>query len=646
MNNVRSTSPEWMETFPHFSRGWKLKDALETLQNDPSRAPQEPLVGRAFNYFPKDRQFEAFFTDNVKLQVIEAAYSDIDAHGDIQLRNFSLENLSIPELVLLYRILHSYQEHPHAVGRKIILAHLFLIEMKIQGLATAHRQEIMSAIQEANDRSANVLQFKALHPPKTHQDAMAESPASKLGDDHWIQVFEYLDPEHHGAAKRVCRYWNAVLNGEFFALECKKRLQNSALVGSGFFSSYRMTKILDSDFPAQIRIGIAYGLYTKALRSLSGSSKEEHPQILSKSDIKEQDDFFRCNAFVAFTLALPLELRPHALLEPLETASDPKSRVEHARHVRNALAASHAVRDLTTLALSNQIFGRNVVLLPEAIKFFTSLRTLTVTHVHLPALPKGISHLRNLEELKLNDNDISSIPEGFGSLSKLTNLDLSNNHLSSLPDEFENLSNLRVLNLGNNRLSSLPKNLFSSCTQLETVHLDKNKLVSLPSGAENLVNLGWLTVDHNELSSLPDGLFSHCEKLRSINLSFNHLVFLPERIGNLVDLHTFIASHNQIAFLPDAFVNLRNVRDLCLDHNKLASLPEGFEKLKSLKVLELGDNAFPAVPKCLAAFENLLRLGIKNNPFQYSSKEELIAFFPNFSTIKYLVYQKGDEYIV
>ncbi len=477
------------------SSAQKVQKELQVLQEHSFQAPQTPLVNYAFKEFSKAPQF----TDQVKLQVIEAAYAEIDAEGNFQLRNFSLQGLSISELVLLYTIIDRYQKEPTAVGRKVLLAHLFLIEKKVRVLAESFRDKIETSVNEINDESARKLRYKALSLPNIQNNSMAGSGFQRLDETLSLRIFEYLTPEEQAVAKRVCKYWNIMLNGTYFAGKCMKRFQNNETVRSGFFSSSMITRIFASEIPAlpvKVKMEIVYGLYTKSLQMLSIPRKEEHPQVLPIKDMKDQDERYRASVFVQFVLSLPDGVIPLQSIQFLKEAPDLTTLINRAAEVRRMLATLPSVRTLAVLSLSKSNIRQNVTVLPQAIKFFTSLRVLEIEGNDLPALPRELSSLANLQMLKLRKNHIPTLPQGFGNLVNLKVLDLSDNQMHVLPDDFTNLEKLENLNLGQNKLSALPKG-FEKLGCLKVLDLNHNEFPEIPRCLALFENLMRLDLHHN-----------------------------------------------------------------------------------------------------------------------------------------------------
>jgi leucine-rich repeat protein SHOC2 len=105
----------------------------------------------------------------------------------------------------------------------------------------------------------------------------------------------------------------------------------------------------------------------------------------------------------------------------------------------------------------------DTVKLPQEIKYWRALKSLSIQKVVLDTLPNTITLLSELTELKLDSCSLNVLPHFWGEykgkvvgFEKLESLSVSGNNLSSVPPTLWYCRKLRVLDLSDNKLTALP----------------------------------------------------------------------------------------------------------------------------------------------------------------------------------------------
>jgi Leucine-rich repeat (LRR) protein len=108
----------------------------------------------------------------------------------------------------------------------------------------------------------------------------------------------------------------------------------------------------------------------------------------------------------------------------------------------------------------------DTVKLPQEIKYWRALKSLSIQKVVLDTLPNTITLLSELTELKLDSCGLNVLPHFWGEykgkvvgFKKLESLSVSGNNLSSLPPTLWYCRKLRVLDLSDNKLTALPDDI-------------------------------------------------------------------------------------------------------------------------------------------------------------------------------------------
>ncbi len=156
------------------------------------------------------------------------------------------------------------------------------------------------------------------------------------------------------------------------------------------------------------------------------------------------------------------------------------------------------VREITLLNLT----GKNLLCIPDEMRFFTGLRTLLLGDNSIMNIPRFIGELTNLRDLHLGSNLINYLPAEIGQLTKLNYLYLYENQIGVLPSEIGSLVKLIILELRRNRIHCLPDSI-CNLNGLRAIELSENNLTELPDNLYRLSNLRELTLEKNQISKIP-----------------------------------------------------------------------------------------------------------------------------------------------
>ncbi len=156
--------------------------------------------------------------------------------------------------------------------------------------------------------------------------------------------------------------------------------------------------------------------------------------------------------------------------------------------------------------------GKDLPVVPEAIRGFTNLRRLGLSHnYNVDSVPDWIAELTGLTELDLSSTTMTTVPAALARLSELTTLKVSNSEgeLLRLPDHLGRLTNLRVLHL-EGAAAPVP-NQVADLVRLEELNLQNlggGKPVEFPGSVTRLPKLRVLKLAKTRLTSVPDELAS------------------------------------------------------------------------------------------------------------------------------------------
>ncbi|KAL5037230.1 hypothetical protein BDV3_006755 [Batrachochytrium dendrobatidis] len=178
------------------------------------------------------------------------------------------------------------------------------------------------------------------------------------------------------------------------------------------------------------------------------------------------------------------------------------------------------------------ISGNRLDSLPsELFGYWTSLKSLNISHNQISIIPITMSFLTSLTRLNLSNNCIKTIPPAIGVLQSLIELDVSQNcieHISS--NAFEFLQNLRILVLHTNNLTSIPN--VDDLISLETLDLRFNFLNTLPRGLYKLASLENLYLYESDESDEDDEVL--------------HKLGLRCEIRNTLDWHSIFPQNSNV----------------------------------------------------------------------------------------------------
>ena len=226
--------------------------------------------------------------------------------------------------------------------------------------------------------------------------------------------------------------------------------------------------------------------------------------------------------------------------------------------------------------------------LPDAIKYLTYLKKLTLRYNQITELPNWIESLCGLESLNLNVNNINNLPSTIGNLSHLKELLLWKNELKELPNSICSLQSLKYLNLRLNQLEFLPYKLGNLINLLD-LNLHDNKLTEIPESISSLKLLETLNLSWNLLTTLPLSI-SNLSSLISLDIERNELIHVPASIGSLSSLEILNLGDNKLKNVPETIGNLKELRILNLSRNRLTKLPKSINFLDNLEELYLSEN--------------------------------------------------------
>ena len=154
-------------------------------------------------------------------------------------------------------------------------------------------------------------------------------------------------------------------------------------------------------------------------------------------------------------------------------------------------ALEHAL-DVHALELSYQLVNG----LPDTMRVFVNISTLTVRYCNIDTLPNWICELRDLDNLNLSHNRLAEFPPQAFCIKRLRVLKLGSNPITRIPDSLDRLENMWTYSLDSCRLTSLPPSFVKS--------------------KAHIVRLGG-----NQIEALPDSLFLMKGTLEYLNLSGN-----------------------------------------------------------------------------------------------------------------------------
>lgn len=272
----------------------------------------------------------------------------------------------------------------------------------------------------------------------------------------------------------------------------------------------------------------------------------------------------------------------------------------------------------------------------ESMEHLTNLKTLDVSHNHIPVVPKlpvqlqdfnaesnEISEVESfstesIQSIQLNNNKFTTIPHlkdcGATSLTiahnmlteidltkiggKINKLDFTDNLIKQIPLEVFLLDKLQTLNLTANGITKLPDGIKSS--KLTSLYINENQISELPELPISLITLDAIKCLFTEL---PPQLMS-LTRLASINFANNKI----EKIGQFPQARHISLSCNKITEVAEV---PESVTFLDLAHNEIKELTIGGD-FSMLQELDVSHNKIEKL-----AFDSLPVIGtfkISHNP--------------------------------
>ena len=232
--------------------------------------------------------------------------------------------------------------------------------------------------------------------------------------------------------------------------------------------------------------------------------------------------------------------------------------------------------------------GMQMEILPDKVRFLTSLEHLDLSWNRLQTLPSSISQLTRLRLLKLYQNQLTAIPD-LSKLENLRDLNLWQNHLTSIPETIGNLTQLDVLNLSNNQFTSVP-DFVSRMRVMSKFTMRYNPIVRFPRDMLSL------SVDDSQWKKHSDDILQ-MENLQILSLRWDKIAELPSEIKRLRCLRSLDLRSNALTKLPDEISLLTNREVLLLDQNPISHLPIGMGRLPQLRHLSVGRTQLQGLPR-------------------------------------------------
>lgn len=197
---------------------------------------------------------------------------------------------------------------------------------------------------------------------------------------------------------------------------------------------------------------------------------------------------------------------------------------------------------------------------------------LNLTSKNLTVIPEEIRFLSSLKMLSVADNNLTSVPPAILQLHGLTHLTLSQNLLTGLPEEVAELSSLTHLGLELNQFTDLPV-VVTQLTELTRLYLSDNQLTDLPEEIAELSNLTHLHLGNNQFTNFPIAI-TQLTGLTNLELNDNQLNGIPEEIADLINLISLKVDDNELTEVPVEIGQLFNLGYLHLQNNLITSIPQ------------------------------------------------------------------------
>lgn len=145
-----------------------------------------------------------------------------------------------------------------------------------------------------------------------------------------------------------------------------------------------------------------------------------------------------------------------------------------------------------------EIFGDNLVSLPEELQGLIKLKSLELYLTGLEKLERWIWEFPVMETLKIKKSPLTSLPP-LTQTSPLKTLSLSHNRLQSWPGSMTYLQNLETLEAAHNQLKEIPAGI-ERLPKLKRLNLDGNQLQTIHPAIAECEKLCHLSIDDNPLT--------------------------------------------------------------------------------------------------------------------------------------------------
>jgi leucine-rich repeat protein SHOC2 len=303
------------------------------------------------------------------------------------------------------------------------------------------------------------------------------------------------------------------------------------------------------------------------------------------------------------------------------------------------------------------LYGNEIVSLPNCIEKLSCLRTLDISYNRLQVFPTQVFNLVNLTSLDISDNEIASLPSNLGRLYNIKHLNISINQivdlspLQGLPERvkvdfiIEDLPRrywTKICDWQASWLLDEPnyeirkkiiKNIgfdrIYSTLNLEPLNFDDLIVVNLiiidtdiDFDISNYSEYDFDISDYSEYDrSIGDNspielkiVDTYIRGSNNLSLANENISSLPNIIGSLDMLTDLYLDYNYITQLPPSFSNLSKLEHLDLGSNRLQDFPSAIDNFLQLKSLTLRSNQISKLPQTIANLSKLEFLDLNDNP--------------------------------
>uniref|UniRef100_A0A0A9ZD31 Insulin-like growth factor-binding protein complex acid labile subunit n=1 Tax=Lygus hesperus TaxID=30085 RepID=A0A0A9ZD31_LYGHE len=275
-----------------------------------------------------------------------------------------------------------------------------------------------------------------------------------------------------------------------------------------------------------------------------------------------------------------------------------------------------------------QVNNNRLKRVPQELRQFRNLKTLTMSHNQIVSLDGALSTTRLLDKLDLAFNNISILyPYDFRELLNLGDILLGHNRISNLNGSLLPLKNLRHLNLTHNEIVDFNLQEIRGLRKIEVLDASHNKIRVISGKFGNSVEpepkVQELRMEYNELRYLRAGLTGF-KGLQRVILRHNVLESITaDDIRGLDDLLFLDISYNYLTTLDGTSqVILPALEELRANHNWMVSLETDFDGLPKLCWADFSHNRILNVSAELArktqcrlyGVNSTLRIYLQGNP--------------------------------